>query len=377
MAEAYLVKPDKNFKREILELAGESLEQCYQCATCSVICSLSPDGQPFPRKEMIWAQWGLKDKLIGDPDIWLCHRCSDCNTHCPRGAAPGDVLAAVRDYTITHYAVPSFMARAMARPGYLPLFLAVPALLMLALLGGMGYLHIPEGHVEYGHFFPHILMQVFFGGFAGLAFVVSVVGAWRFWADLERQAPGSRQGKGLVASVLGAVLDIFTHSRFRECSARGRRYYSHLLMFWGFAGLFVTTVGVVVSVYLFDHYPLPLWDPLKILGNLSTLALLAGLVLVIWDRATAPAATETSNSRDWTFIGILFTVTVTGLATEILRYADVRSLAYPVYFVHLTVVFALLMYLPYSRFAHMIYRSVALVHARYSGREAIGTTHTK
>jgi quinone-modifying oxidoreductase subunit QmoC len=376
MAEAYLVQPDKNFKREILELGGESLKKCYQCATCSVICSLSPDGRPFPRKEMIWAQWGLKDKLIGDPDVWLCHRCSDCNTHCPRGAAPGDVLAAVRDYTIRHYAVPGFLARAMARPAFLPLLLAAPALLLLAFLGGIGYLHIPEGPVEYARFFPHLPMQIFFGGFAGLAMVASVVGAWRFWADLKRHAPDSPRGEGLVASVLGAVLEIFTHRRFRDCSASEGRFLSHLLMFWGFGGLFVTTVGVVVSAYVFDHYPLPLWDPLKILGNVSTVALLAGLVLVMRNRTTAPAATETSNSRDWTLIGILFTVTVTGLATEILRFAEIRSLAYPVYFVHLTVVFALLMYLPYSRFAHLIYRTVALVHARYSGREATRAMHT-
>jgi quinone-modifying oxidoreductase subunit QmoC len=172
-------------------------------------------------------------------------------------------------------------------------------------------------------------------------------------------------------------MDIFAHKRFRDCDANGRRYLSHLLMFWGFAGLFVTTVGVVVSAYIFDHYPLPLWDPLKILGNVSTVALLAGLVLVIRDRMTVPAGTETSNVRDWTFIGLLFAVTVTGLATEILRFAEIRLLAYPVYFVHLTVVWALLVYLPFSRFAHLIYRTVALVHARYSGREPAGAVHTR
>ncbi|MBI4720939.1 MAG: 4Fe-4S dicluster domain-containing protein, partial [Chitinivibrionia bacterium] len=123
MSNAYLVKPDKKFAEEIIGLGGESLKKCFQCATCSVTCELSPDVRPFPRKEMIWAQWGLKDKLIGDPDIWLCHRCSDCTVHCPRGARPGDVLAAVRDYTIRHYSFPSFMGKALGSPGMLPLLL--------------------------------------------------------------------------------------------------------------------------------------------------------------------------------------------------------------------------------------------------------------
>jgi quinone-modifying oxidoreductase subunit QmoC len=34
-----------------------------------VACQLSSDKQPFPRKEMIAASWGRKDRLIGNPDI--------------------------------------------------------------------------------------------------------------------------------------------------------------------------------------------------------------------------------------------------------------------------------------------------------------------
>jgi len=61
-------------------------------------------------------------------------------------------------------------------------------------------------------------------------------------------------------------------------------------------------------------------------------------------------------------------VATTGLIVELLRFADVKSLGYMIYFVHLVLVFSLLVYLPYSKFAHMLYRTAALVYSEYSGR---------
>ena len=85
MTDQYLVEPDLQFMREVVGLGGESLKKCYQCATCSVACHISPDNRPFPRKEMIAASWGLKDRLVGNGDVWLCHNCGDCTTLCPPG----------------------------------------------------------------------------------------------------------------------------------------------------------------------------------------------------------------------------------------------------------------------------------------------------
>ena len=85
------VQPDREFIAAMQEAGGDALKKCYQCATCSVACPLSQDGDPFPRREMIYAQWGLKDKLLGDPNVYLCHQCGDCTALCPRGARPGDV----------------------------------------------------------------------------------------------------------------------------------------------------------------------------------------------------------------------------------------------------------------------------------------------
>ena len=88
MSDATGIKPDLQSVNEIINGGGESLKKCYQCATCSVVCNVTPEGNPFPRKEMVLAQWGQKDKLIASADVWLCHQCSDCTAYCPRGAKP-------------------------------------------------------------------------------------------------------------------------------------------------------------------------------------------------------------------------------------------------------------------------------------------------
>jgi quinone-modifying oxidoreductase subunit QmoC len=51
------------------------------------------------------------------------------------------------------------------------------------------------------------------------------------------------------------------------------------------------------------------------------------------------------------------------------RYTGVPVLAYLIYFAHMVCVFFLLWYMPYSKFAHMIYRTMALVYARKTGRD--------
>ena len=106
---ATLVEPDLHFVRELKAAGGDTLKKCFQCATCSVVCELSPEQKPYPRKEMIYSQWGLKDRLVNNVDVWLCHYCNDCSTHCPRDARPGDTLRAIRALSFRHFAFPSFI----------------------------------------------------------------------------------------------------------------------------------------------------------------------------------------------------------------------------------------------------------------------------
>ncbi len=378
MSNSTMTKPDLDFIRKLKASGGDSVKKCFQCATCSVVCKLSPDDRPFPRKEMIWAQWGQREKLVSDPDVWLCHQCNDCSTYCPRGARPGDVLAAIRRFSVEHYAVPAFMGKLVGNPDLVLLALAIPAVLVLAAhyfsAGGQFVFAPQHDEIHFAEFMSHMWLNVFFSAFTAMAFLGGFLGVLRLWKDLEKSRPGPAK-MGLVSAMIGTFVELVLHEKFATCgTSRGRRI-SHMLIFYGFAGLFVVT-GIVVIMLLIapDSYPIKFQlegntfgFAMKVAGNLFGFMLLAGSLLAIYNRLTNEDQAGKSSYFDWFFLLLVFGVGLSGLATEATRYWDIRAAAYPVYYVHLVIIYALLVFLPYSKFAHMLYRFTALTYARQIG----------
>jgi quinone-modifying oxidoreductase subunit QmoC len=48
--------------------------------------------------------------------------------------------------------------------------------------------------------------------------------------------------------------------------------------------------------------------------------------------------------------------------------ADWAFISFAIYFVHLVLVWALFAYLPFSKLAHLVYRTVAMAYNEYAGR---------
>ena len=360
------VEPDISFIKELKKDSGADLKQCMQCGTCSVVCDLSPEDNPFPRKEMIWASWGLKDKLMGDPDIWLCHQCGDCTTYCPRGIKPGDVISSIRNLSYYNYAKPKAFVRILKNPIFLPLVLAFPAIIILGIIYLAGTLHIPEGEIEYSKFFPHSYLNISFLAIVLFVAAGMIISIKNFWNDLKKNMPFTEKKLSYTKSLISVLNEIIFHRNFNKCTSNKFRFYSHLLVFGGFVILLVVTIFAIIAV-LFFEYPLSLWNPVKIAGNLAALMLLAGLTIMIYKRIANKNVAGKTNYFDWFFLVSIYLLTISGVLVEIARFQNWAS-AYFIYFLHLVLVWIIIIYAPYTKFGHVIYRTVAMVYARSIGR---------
>ncbi len=383
MSDAYLVDPDVGFIKEVGKLGGQDLKKCFQCATCSVACPISPDTKPFPRKEMIAASWGLKDRLVGNGDIWLCHNCGDCNARCPRGAKPGDVLAALRAYTISEYAAPKALAKAINDKKMLLPLLALPAVIFIVLgflinvLFGVQWLNFsPAGDtIVHANFFSTWLVDIIFIPTMLFAVIVFALGLKRFVADMHANAlleGKTSQAKfdpvAAVQALIRAVPNILKHNRFNECGENKERATPHMMVLFSFIALFIVTNIFFVAMYVFgQHGPYSQLNPVKWLANAGGIALIIGSGMMIMQRLAKKD--EVHSYQDWLLLGLVFGLGVTGMLAQLTRLGGLAGTSYFIYFVHLMFVWYLFAYTPFTKLAHLVYRTVALTYLEYSGRK--------
>ncbi|GBE30551.1 MAG TPA: hypothetical protein ENH10_02915 [Bacteroidetes bacterium] len=399
MGERITMSPDVEFIKSVQAAGGDTLKKCYQCSTCSTVCELSPAEKPFPRKEMLWAQWGMRDKLISDPDIWLCHQCNDCSVRCPRGAKPGDVLAAIRSHIYETFTYPRFMGKALASPAALPILLLIPMLIV----AGLMFLNIEFNQEALQHEFgihQEVTFSTFFNtpevhltsfvpaGFTEMLFItgnmiiflIAAVGLLRFWKQLQHEA-ALGGGPAFVPSLIKVIVDILQHRRFGDCGQNKPRQLAHILVMYGFffaaaaAGLALfrvinTHLGIIEGDwFMYGDGPSNLPNPIKFVGMFGGLGIFIGGLMMVVRRNTNADDVGANGYSDKLFLWMIFWVGTTGMLSWLLRWGGVPSMAYPIYYIHIVIVFFVLWYMPYSKFAHMLYRGLAMVWAEQNKRE--------
>ena len=363
------------FATKALEEADRIATICNACRYCEGLCAV------FPAIET--------KRAFLDADLTyfanLCHACGACYQAC-QFSPPHEfnvnlprVLAEVRAESYKTYVWPRVLGPIFDRNG---LWISVVAALSIAafLLVFVAFADpaaLFATGSDAGAFYrlmPHSAMATLFGAVFLYAIIATTLGFRAFWRDAGTR--GSQR-----ASIWRAIRDAGElrylggggdGCRNIDDVALDRRRIYHHLTFYGFLLCFAATVVATVYHYGWGRFaPYAWYEPPVILGTLGGVGLLIGtlgLLVAKWRRDPI-MEDQPRTGMDYAFTLMLFLTALTGLMLLFLRATAAMEILLAL---HLGVVFALFLMLPYSKFVHGLFRFGALL--RFAVERQSGVT---
>jgi len=352
---------------ESVQEARRELEICNACRYCEGFCAVFP-------------AMTLRREFSGGDLSYLanlCHNCRGCYYAC-QYAPPHEfglnlpqTLAQVRAETYEEYAWPRPLAGLFRRNGTV-VSLAAALLIALVLIGTMALqdpevLYRPQlGPGAFYRVIPWWLMVLLAGGTFLYALLALAMGARNFWRDTGGRAREIGEARPL-AKALHDVLTLRNlggggggcNDRDGDFSDARRRF--HHLMFYGFLLCFASTTTATFYDHVIGHpAPYPFWSLPVQLGTWGGLGMVVGTAGLLWLKVTGDQAPAARNllGADYALLALLFLTAATGLLLLGLRGTGGMGVLLAV---HLGVVLALFLVLPYSKMVHAVYRSAALL----------------
>jgi citrate/tricarballylate utilization protein len=359
---------------ESLREADRLMTVCNACRYCEGLCAV------FPAMEM------RRTFAAGDLNYLanLCHQCGACYPDC-QYAPPHQfdvnipaALARLRNESYAAYAWPRAFAGVFARSG-LAIVLSAAASVAAFIVG---FVAVQDASVLFaaqaGDFYkvmPHGAMIALFGAVFLYAVLALAMSMRAFWRDIN--ASGPRIDKTMVLRALSDACTLrYLGGGGGGCTSEtekpsaARRVYHHFT-FYGFLLCFASTAVATLYHYV-GQWPAPYpWDSLPVvLGTLGGIGLLIGPAgLFMLARRRLPMLTDPAQSEmDKAFIAMLLLTSLSGLLLLGLRDTPAMGVLLAV---HLGLVLALFLTLPYGKFVHGLYRVLALV--KYAAERRRGT----
>jgi citrate/tricarballylate utilization protein len=346
---------------------ARQLQICNACRYCEGFCAVFP---------------AMTRRLeFGKADIHylanLCHNCGAC-LHACQYAPPHEFavnvpqsMAQVRLQTYTDFAWPPSLGKLYQRNG-LTLSLAVAGalafFLMLTLYRKDSLFGVPTA-VNFYAVFPHNLLVALFAPVFLFAVLALALGVRRFWREVtpgaalgeaeKREAAVEAAADALRLKYLDGGHGEGCHNDDDAWTLWRRRF--HHATFYGFLLCFAATSVATLYHYLGGSpapYDLPRLP--KLLGVVGGISLLVGTAGLFWlNLHRHPQHGDAAQKpMDRGFIALLLLTSATGFALLLLRDTGLMGVLLAI---HLGVVMALFLTLPYGKFAHGIFRSAALL----------------
>jgi ferredoxin len=365
---------DPKFVVEISRFGAANFSACYNCGNCTAVCNLSESQANFPRMFIRYGITGQSEKILGSKEIWLCYACGDCSESCPRQAFPGDYMAALRRYTIA-----KADKTGLTRLLFTNYPLAIIFTFLLACLLGSLVLTVKSDETVARWLFTYIPYEVVHNiGLAvflltGLTMIAGIVNFIRKLRSLGNiESAGNKpllSWPKVVDALKKTGIELAAMKRYQSCDKEEDSYWKHkpwLLkpwfvhwsIMWGFLGLLLATT----LDFIFKDPATMMWLPSRLLGTVTGLMLMYGTSLAIAYRLMRLTKTYSdSKLTDWTFLVFLWISGLTGFWLEFAVMVNADTLLNQVVFlIHTVISMELVLLFAFSKFAHAVYRPVAL-----------------
>lgn len=358
---------DASFIEAIKALGGESVRKCYQCGSCTANCPLTAQVKAFPRRTIRLVQLGLAERALRSPEMWLCSACSTCKATCPRKVDPGEIMAALRRHAYSKYSwLPAPTRHLTTSPKLAGALMGFLGAVLLAVTYSASQIG-KATTVDFAAFLPFAFVDaagIALGLIVAFGIGMNSLNMWRIVGRNSVNPPQWTTGQRLrhLANVI--VREVTFQRSLRRCNTGRLQWIAHLSLITGFAGAGLTTALVFV---LNAGHPFPLDHPVKILGNVSAVLLLFGGTILISRRIFQQSVVGRTHFQDGFFLSLLYVVAISGTLSEVGRLFNAHILAYSSYSIHLVLAALLLGLAPYTKFAHAIYRPLAMYIAKLRG----------
>jgi citrate/tricarballylate utilization protein len=351
---------------QLLPEAERQLTICNACRYCEGFCPV------FPAIEI------RRDFKQGDVFFLsnLCHDCRACYYACmytpPHEFAinlPG-ILAESRLESYRAWSWPSWFGRSFTNWQIGALIATAAASLVAAAAAVfISPSKFTSAHHGPGAFYEVIPFQaMLFPAFAVALYagLVFLIGAVRFWVETaEHSAKG-----GMWLSLRRSVADILGLRWMRgggpgcfypKQTPSSARRIAHSLIFFGFLAAFISTTLAAIYQHFLDWFPpYPATSAPVLFGTVGGVAMIAGVcgMLTLKSKSDREPADKQAMSIDYLFLILLGLASLTGILTLIFRSTSAMAI---LLVIHLATVAGLFITMPYGKFVHAIYRSLAVL----------------
>jgi citrate/tricarballylate utilization protein len=350
---------------ELMQEGDHLMTVCNACRYCEGYCAV---WQAMERR-LVFKESDLN--YLAN----LCHNCSDCYYACQYAPPhefqinPPKTLAKIRKYTYEQYAWPGPLAKAFRKNGLLVSLLTAVVLIVFMLVASAsvgGRMFMPVRGGDFYQIASHEVMTLTFAAVGLFSALALLIGLLRFWRNVGEQY-SAFANPGALMKAAREVLTLVNLdnggagcSTSEEKSSQSLRWFHHIT-FYGFLSCFVaTTLGAFYYYGLGLHETSGYTSLPVIFGTLGGLGLVIGPIglLVLKQRRDREITDESQYGMDVSFIVMLFLTSISGLLLLVLRESAAMG---ALLVVHLGIVMALFLTLPYGKFVHGIYRSAAVL----------------